>query len=151
MPPVLEHSFVVSGQYSVENLAEARQQPALTSVPFTTEPQWLTVMAYWRVVDEDWKSIRVTFGTEQTEWSAPPQDMLRAMKGKVVVSAIAYHATPLPETEGIRVILEADGVKKDVLSREVSAGEEINLLIPAKGRTRARIYLDDELIEEQDH
>jgi len=111
MPPVLEHSFVVSGQYGVENLAEARQQPALTSVPFTTEPQWLTVMAYWRVVDEDWKSIRVTFGTEHTEWSAPPQDMLRARKGKVVVSAIAYHATPLPETEGIRVILEADGVK----------------------------------------
>lgn len=51
----------------------------------------------------------------------------------------------------LRVELESNGESKDVLLREVRAGEEIHLMIPVKGRTRARIYLDDELIEQQDH
>ncbi len=73
----------------------------------------------------------------------------RQIEGNFTV--LRYRVPPGRPRRQLRIELEAGGEIKDVLSREVSAGEEINLLISAKGRTRARIYLDDELIEEQDH
>lgn len=73
----------------------------------------------------------------------------RQIEGNFTV--LRYRVPPGRPRRQLRIELEADGETKNALSREVSAGEEIHLLISAKGRTRARIYLDDELIEEQDH
>lgn len=66
-------------------------------------------------------------------------------------TVLRYRVPPGRPRRQLRIELDTGGEKKDALSREVSAGEEINLIISAKGRTRARIYLDGELIEEQDH
>ncbi len=51
----------------------------------------------------------------------------------------------------LRVELESNGVKREELAREVSAGEEIHLLVRVKGHARARIFLDGLLVEEQTH
>ena len=51
----------------------------------------------------------------------------------------------------LRVELESNGEKREALSREVSAGEEIHLLVRVKGEARARIFLDGLLVEEQTH
>ena len=66
-------------------------------------------------------------------------------------SVLRYRVPPGRPRRRLRVELDSEGEKKNALDREVRAGEEIHLMIPVKGKTWARIYLDDELIEEQDH
>ena len=51
----------------------------------------------------------------------------------------------------LRVELESNGETREELSRDVRAGEEIHLLVRVKGRTKARIFLDGRLVEEQAH
>ncbi|HBK78458.1 MAG TPA: hypothetical protein DDZ83_02035 [Nitrospinae bacterium] len=79
-------------------------------------------------------------------------DVARGSQGLVGnFSVLRYRVPPGRPRRHLRIELESGGEKKDVLSRQVRAGEEIHILIPLKGRTWARIYLDNELIEEQDH
>jgi len=66
-------------------------------------------------------------------------------------SVLRYRVPSGRPLRRIRVELESKGEKKDVLSRKVRAGEEIHILIPLKGRTWARVYLDNELTQEQDY
>ncbi|MFC1491477.1 PASTA domain-containing protein [Nitrospinota bacterium] len=66
-------------------------------------------------------------------------------------SVLRYRVPPGRPVRHLRIELESKGEKKEALSREVRAGEEIHLLVPLNGRTWVRIYLDEELIEEQDH
>ena len=51
----------------------------------------------------------------------------------------------------LRVELESNGETREVLSRSARAGEEIHLLVWVEGRAKARIFLDDRLVEEQTH
>ncbi len=51
----------------------------------------------------------------------------------------------------LRVEVESNGETREKLARSVRAGEEIHLLVRVKGRTTARIFLDDRLVEEQAH
>ncbi len=51
----------------------------------------------------------------------------------------------------LRVEMESNGETREELSREVSAGEEIHLLVRVKGAAMARIFLDGRLVEEQQH
>lgn len=66
-------------------------------------------------------------------------------------TVLRYRVPPGRPGRQLRIELETSGKIKEALSRQVTAGEEINLLISTRGKTRARIYLDNELVEEQDH
>ncbi|MEE9255591.1 MAG: PASTA domain-containing protein [bacterium] len=66
-------------------------------------------------------------------------------------SVLRYRVPPGRPLRQLRVEIESGGETKNALAREVRAGEEIHLLVPLSGKTSARIYLDDELIEEQEY
>ena len=51
----------------------------------------------------------------------------------------------------IRIVLLEKGQEKEIFSKKVRAGEKIHTLIPSTGYTRVNIFLDNELVEEQDH
>ncbi len=51
----------------------------------------------------------------------------------------------------IRIVLLEKGQEKEIFSKKVRAGEKIHTLIPSTGYTRVKIFLDNELVEEQDH
>lgn len=71
------------------------------------------------------------------------------MAGNFIV--LRYRVPGGKPRRALRVELESDGVTREELSREVSAGEEIHLLVRVKGVARARIFLDGLLVEEQTH
>lgn len=66
-------------------------------------------------------------------------------------SVLRYRVPPGRPVRQLRIELESKSEKRVAIDREVRAGEEIHLLIPVEGLTRARIYLDGRLVEEQDH
>ncbi|MBI3128379.1 MAG: PASTA domain-containing protein [Candidatus Tectomicrobia bacterium] len=66
-------------------------------------------------------------------------------------SVLRYRVPSGRPAQKLRIELETGGEKREVLSREVNAGEEIQIMIPSTGRTWARIYLDGQLMEEQAH
>ena len=71
------------------------------------------------------------------------------MAGNFIV--LRYRVPHGKPRRALRVELESNGEKREELSREVSAGEEIHLLVRVKGAARARIFLDGTLVEEQTH
>ena len=71
------------------------------------------------------------------------------MAGNFIV--LRYRVPEGKPKRALRVELESNGETREELSREVSAGEEIHLLVRVKGDARARIFLDGRLVEEQTH
>ncbi|MCY4384000.1 MAG: PASTA domain-containing protein [Nitrospinae bacterium] len=71
------------------------------------------------------------------------------MAGNFIV--LRYRVPHGKPRRALRVELESNGQTREELSREVSAGEEIHLLVRVKGEARARIFLDGRLVEEQTH
>ena len=71
------------------------------------------------------------------------------MAGNFIV--LRYRVPHGKPRRALRVELESSGETREELSREVSAGEEIHLLVRVKGEARARIFLDGRLVEEQTH
>ena len=51
----------------------------------------------------------------------------------------------------IRIVLLKNGKEKEIFSKKVKVGEKVHTLIPSTGYTRVKIFLDNELVEEQDH
>lgn len=51
----------------------------------------------------------------------------------------------------IRIVLLEKGKEKEIFSKKIRGGEKVHTLIPSTGYTRVKIYLDNELVEEQDH
>ena len=51
----------------------------------------------------------------------------------------------------IRIVLLEKGKEKEIFSKKVIGGEKVHTLIPSTGYTRVKIFLDNELVEEQDH
>ena len=51
----------------------------------------------------------------------------------------------------IRIVLLKNGKEKEIFSKKVRVGEKVHTLIPSTGYTRVKIFLDNELVEEQDH
>ncbi len=71
------------------------------------------------------------------------------MAGNFIV--LRYRVPHGKPKRALRVELESNGQTREELSRDVSAGEEIHLLVRVKGEARARIFLDGRLVEEQTH
>ena len=71
------------------------------------------------------------------------------MAGNFIV--LRYRVPHGKPRRALRVELESNGETREELSRGVSAGEEIHLLVRVKGEARARIFLDGRLVEEQTH
>ena len=71
------------------------------------------------------------------------------MAGNFIV--LRYRVPHGKPRRALRVELESNGQTREELSRDVSAGEEIHLLVRVKGEARARIFLDGRLVEEQTH
>ncbi|MED5579695.1 MAG: PASTA domain-containing protein [Nitrospinota bacterium] len=51
----------------------------------------------------------------------------------------------------IKIVLVEKGKEKEIFSKKVKSGEKVHTLVPSTGYTRVKIFLDNVLVEEQDH